>query len=344
MTDLDLNQFLEDVSSDLPCGEDLEYDQEFQEMERAAEGKPETQFSAAEPPDWKTAQKLALRLLTRTRDVRVATKLTFTLATTDGFAGVALGLGLIDGLLQQYWECVHPQQDSDDSYPVSRMNALAPLNDYAEFLALIRAIPLTDSRVMGKFNFRDVEVAEGHLKPIETDAEPPQKSQIDAAFLDSDLDWISQNLQAINTALTSCQSIKQATIEQVGAVYAPDLEQLIALLVEIQKVLAQQVNARGGASAEVTVDGNDPQAGAAQGVAGDTQMSISSNGINNRQDVAVAIDAICEYFDRNEPTSPVPLLLLRAKGLMTKGFMEIIEDIAPDGIKQAEEICKPDKN
>ena len=54
MTDLDLNQFLEDVSSESPCGDDLEYDPEFQEMERAAQGKPETQFSAAEPPEWKT--------------------------------------------------------------------------------------------------------------------------------------------------------------------------------------------------------------------------------------------------------------------------------------------------
>ncbi len=342
MTDLDLNQFLEDVSSESPCGDDLEYDPEFQEMERAAQGKPETQFSAAEPPEWKTVQKLALRLLSRTRDIRIATQLTFTLAETDGIEGIALGLGFIDQVLQKHWECVHPQQDPDDSYPVSRINAMAPLNDYAEFLAQVRAIPLTDSRVMGKFSFRDIEVAEGHIKPIESDGEPPQKSQIDAAFLDSDLDWVTRNAQAANEALTSCQSIKQFTIEQVGAVNAPDLEQLIALLVEIQKVLAQQVNARGGNSVEAAIDGNESQANVAQSAGGDTSMSISSNGINNRQDVAAAIDAICDYFDRNEPTSPVPLLLLRAKGLMTKGFMEIIEDIAPDGMKQAEEICKPD--
>ena len=41
---LDLDSLLLDLSVDAPCGEDLEYDPAFGELERSAEGKPEQQF------------------------------------------------------------------------------------------------------------------------------------------------------------------------------------------------------------------------------------------------------------------------------------------------------------
>ena len=48
------------------------------------------------------------------------------------------------------------------------------------------------------------------------------------------------------------------------------------------------------------------------------------------------LDRACEYFHRYEPSSPVPLLLERAKRLMSKDFVEILRDLAPDGIAQFE--------
>jgi type VI secretion system protein ImpA len=48
------------------------------------------------------------------------------------------------------------------------------------------------------------------------------------------------------------------------------------------------------------------------------------------------LDKACEYFHRYEPSSPVPLLLERAKRLMSKDFVEILRDLAPDGIAQFE--------
>ena len=48
------------------------------------------------------------------------------------------------------------------------------------------------------------------------------------------------------------------------------------------------------------------------------------------------IDKVCLYFERNEPSSPVPLLLQRAKRLISKDFLEILRDLTPDGVSQAE--------
>jgi type VI secretion system protein ImpA len=52
--------------------------------------------------------------------------------------------------------------------------------------------------------------------------------------------------------------------------------------------------------------------------------------------VIQAIDRICEYYTANEPSSPVPLLLRRAQGLVAKSFYEILEDMIPDSVAQAQ--------
>ncbi len=41
MSAIDIEQLLQPISADAPCGDDLEYDPAFGELERAAQGKPE---------------------------------------------------------------------------------------------------------------------------------------------------------------------------------------------------------------------------------------------------------------------------------------------------------------
>ncbi|VAW53117.1 Uncharacterized protein ImpA [hydrothermal vent metagenome] len=60
--------------------------------------------------------------------------------------------------------------------------------------------------------------------------------------------------------------------------------------------------------------------------------------MNSREDVIKALDMACNYFKQNEPSSPVPLLLQRAKRLVSMDFMDIIRDLTPAGVTQAEDI------
>ena len=46
------------------------------------------------------------------------------------------------------------------------------------------------------------------------------------------------------------------------------------------------------------------------------------------------LEKICDYYTRVEPSSPVPLLLKRAARLAEMSFMQIMEDLSPDGIAQ----------
>ena len=92
MSVIDIENLLQEVSPDAPCGENLEYDPLFAEMERAAQGKVEQQFGdntiPAEEPNWKELKKKALDLLGRSKELRAAVCLTRALSHTDGLTGV----------------------------------------------------------------------------------------------------------------------------------------------------------------------------------------------------------------------------------------------------------------
>jgi len=55
---------LPDLADGTPCGPDLELDPAFGELERSAQGKPESQFGdtvqPATPPDWEETARLDL--------------------------------------------------------------------------------------------------------------------------------------------------------------------------------------------------------------------------------------------------------------------------------------------
>jgi len=61
-----------------------------------------------------------------------------------------------------------------------------------------------------------------------------------------------------------------------------------------------------------------------------------SGDILTREDVVKALDKICEYYARHEPASPVPVMAQRCKKLVTMSFFQILNELAPDGVKQAQ--------
>jgi type VI secretion system protein ImpA len=50
------------------------------------------------------------------------------------------------------------------------------------------------------------------------------------------------------------------------------------------------------------------------------------------------LEKISRYYERAEPSSPVPILMERARRLVHANFMELIEDLAPEGLTQVQAI------
>ena len=123
-----VEELLKPISEESPCGEDLSDDASLQELETLARGKQETQFSAAEPPDWKQLRSRSLVLLGRSKDLRIAMTLAVATIELDGLPGFRDSLALVKGLLETYWATVYPQLDpADDNDPLQRMNIVASL-------------------------------------------------------------------------------------------------------------------------------------------------------------------------------------------------------------------------
>lgn len=339
MAVIDVEQLLAEISPDAPSGEDLEYDPDFGEMERAAQGKPEQQVGdatvPAEEPDWRTVKAKSTNLLGRTKDMRVAVHLVRALTHTDGLIGLDEGLTLLQSMLERFWDDVHPQLDpEDDLDPTARVNVLLSLCDPESMLHSVRVTPLVESRMMGRFSLRDMQIAAGEIPvPEGSEGQAPQLSAIEAAFMDVDLETLQATAAATREAIERVTAIEALMTDKVGTSHAVSLDPLTNVLKEAQKALAEQLERRGvqtEVAADELAEGAAPAAAAAQPAAPGT--------ISTPEDVIRAIDRINEYYRRHEPSSPVPLLLERAKRLVSKDFMEILKDLAPDGLTQAQSV------
>ena len=340
MSVIEIETLLDEIEATAPCGEDLEYDPELAELEAAAQETPERQYGdtiiPAQPPDWRAVKTTALSLFGRTRDLRIAVALARALLHVDGLPGFAAGLSVVEGLLERYWDSVYPLLDpEDDNDPTLRVNVLVALCDQEATLRGVREMPLVNSRALGRFSLRDVQIASGLLAPLASDepAELPTQTKIDGAFLDADLDELQATAAAVAEAIERVKRIEVVLTELIGVARAPDMSALAGVLKEIHHVLAQQLQKRGvGLIAEATADemaDGESLAGAAAG-----QRWVVGE-IGSRDDAMRMLDKICDYFERYEPSSPVPFLLKRAKKLVTKDFMAILNDLAPGGAEQA---------
>ncbi len=340
MSVIEVEELLGEVAAGAPCGEDLEYDPGFAEMERLAQEMPERQYGdtiiPAEPPDWRGVRKTALALLKRTRDLRVGVYLARALLQTDGLLGFAEGLTLVEGLIERYWEGVYPLLDpDDDNDPTLRINTIVALCDSETTLRDLRETPLVSSRTLGRFSLRDVQVATGVLTPVAGgDEELPTQSRIDAAFQDADLEALQVTAGAVADAFGRVERIEALLTDQVGVTQAPDMSDLTGVLKEIRQVLTEQLRRRGAGLSGETAEQAESGEGVAAAAAATGQRLVVGD-IASREDVIRMLDKICDYFSRYEPSSPVPFLLKRAKNLVTKDFMELMLDLAPGGAEQA---------
>ena len=333
MERLDTNALLRDVSDDAPCGENLEYDLDFLELELLAQGKEEAQFGAtiiaAVPPDWAAVRQAALALFARTIDLRIAIHLARAELGGGGVVEFAAALELIARMLAERWERLHPELDPDDDHdPTSRINALAALVDPATVLIAMRNAALIEAPGFGRVTLRDLDIASGQAEPVEGQ-DPPTEESIAAAFRNAPYEDLQLRAQALRAAVASLAQIESTLTDHVGAARAIDLGPLGALLRRAAQLVGDHLARRAPAvakdAAPVAAVPGAESAAPRGGAAGSAGGAISS-----RADVERAIDAICAYYQSNEPSSPVPLILLRVRRMVAMSFMEIIESMAPE--------------
>ena len=334
---MDLTALLKSFGDDAPSGENLEYDPVFTELELAAQPGEERQMGdsvlAAEEPDWREVAEKARAVLEQSHDIRAAVYLATAELALHGLAGFADVTSYIRGCLSDYWDSCHPQLDADDDNdPTMRVNAVLALADANTVLRGLRRAPLTDSRAFGRLTLRDLLVAEGEITPGAEDTNIPDSGLVSAAFQDTGAERLAELLSVAQRAAEDIKAISKRFDDETPG-QGPDLDPLTKVMGQIVSRL-KNAGAGGGAATQENASSEADEQPAASGArpAGGGGPS-GGGGINSPTDVSNALDRIIAYYKRAEPSSPVPVLLLRAKRLVGADFLAIIKDMAPRGVE-----------
>jgi type VI secretion system protein ImpA len=342
---INVDDLLKPVADDKPCGEDFTYHPSFQNLETLSRGKPETQFSQAEEPDWKEVRDAALEVLGQSKHLTAGVILTVSLVKIGGLEGLRDGLATIRGMAEKYWNDVYPKLDPDDNNdPTERLNILNNLSSGGEpyrFISHVKQIVLCESPAMGRITLQQVISAKDKTAKPEGAKEgggsQPDLNQIQAAFRDAGPDAAKATFSLVTEAVGHAQGLEGFLDSTIGAGRGVNFESLDKLLNEMKSAVEPYA-----VDGEGTVDaaaGDGGEAGNATGgrPAGRGGPGMSGT-IQSRADVIKTLDLICDYYRDNEPSSPVPLIIQRAQRLVDKDFMTIMSDLTPDALSQLQVI------
>lgn len=325
-----IDDFLAPVTPERPCGEHLEYDAEFQAMEQAMQGKAEQQFGdtiiPAEPADWTTVEKLAVSLLSRTKDLRVMLALTQAWTTRRGLAGYADGLLLVQQALSRYWQPMYPRlEESGETDPVYRINALAGLSDKSSLTGALR------NAVLLRSNGDDLLLrdAQALLDGSKSDCAeyPGGRSRL----IDELARGGQPGIDAILAIHQRLQTIRQILTGKLGESGVPEMEQL-------QKTVGIVVAACQNADTPTFHASRDAHTAQEPDAPPPSTVDWRSAQITSRAEAQLLLEKAKQYFAQHEPSHPAPLMIERVQRLIALDFMDIIRDLAPDGVHQLENI------
>jgi type VI secretion system protein ImpA len=339
MSIIDIGRLLEAISTESPCGADLAYDQAFTDLSQAARPPRSDGMvvagTATEGPDWRAVCRQATALFARTKDLRIAVLLIKGLLHTEGLAGLAAGIDCLRQLLDRYWEDVHPRLDIDDDLdPTMRLNILRELCDRDGMLLPIRNVPLVSFPTLGTFGLRQIGLATGEVKLTEgSDEVAPALDVIEGAFRNCKLDDLRATAVAVQASVAHLKAIEIGVTGKVGTLNALRLAELLDVLGQMERLLGARLAARGEGETHETH---------AESAGGAELRPLTAGQVSSRDDVIRLLDRICEYYERHEPSSPIPVLLRRCKRLVPMQFMDIVRDLVPDGLSQLEVIRGPE--
>lgn len=348
---------LEPITAEQPCGQNLDEApvlpgaqtailSEFDALRlfgqsRSPEAPPEPAGGEEErreaekvrpPIEWDRIRADALEGLQQTKDLRLLAYLGTALLRTDGLHAFVNTLTTASQWLETYWPSVYPLLDEGDA--MARRSALNCFADPMAVVDRVWRLPIVSSRQHGRFSLRDAEVAQGHVQPAKNEKVPDERG-FREALKEIPTEELAAGEQSVTAALAALNAMDAHMRAQGGPDVAPDFGPLTTQLAKLSRIYREQLASR--TDAVVT------PAGAAGGAAG--AAGYAGGAIQSRQDAVRALDAVAEFFRRHEPSSPIPLFVERAKRLVSKDFLEVLADIAPEALMVARSAggLKPDE-
>lgn len=309
----ELTLLLKDISEEAPCGEALvDNSYEYQAIEgKISKVDSDTAKRASldwRKSEWNSVQTEVQGFLDKTKDIRIFSLYTKIIINTEKepVKALAKGLMLIHHCIENYWDCLYPSIDSDDPDEAyfDRSNALA---DFADYSYLIKPLS-TDINVLnigiGEYTLEDLVTFDGN--GVVSGKQPL------LGLMPEEEEQYQQVIEYFNLSLNLAESIKKIYHEKSGEFFSEFDKYLLPML--------KKGSILGGGDPSSLKESN-----------GNASVSpdvvIAPQGISSRDDIRKSIDLICEYYEEHEPSSPVPMILQRAKRMVEMDYREIFSEL-----------------
>ena len=334
------------VSEDNVAGTNEEYNQLYLSMQGLAEGEEESVMGdsviSAKEPDYKKLSDVCIELWKSTRDLRVATYLTFANTQLYGLNGLYDGLRLIDFLVKNLWDDMYPLLDPEDEMdPTERFNILQILSPsdtgggICLFLIKFRDIKLFSSLT---YSYKDLLFAKGELENSENDL---NLSLFEAECKNVSQDELAQKIALVNDILTVLDSIEKELYEKTQqAFYFTLLKDDLNFLLKFYSSLKPDENTNN----DIDLN-NDTNLKETKELVNTMNISdLSSYNPKNRQEALLLLQKSADYFSKHEPSNPIPFLLQRALRMADMNFVDLLKDIEPGYVDRIKDVLGIPKN
>ncbi|AOM40266.1 type VI secretion system protein TssA [Xenorhabdus hominickii] len=342
---MNIDVLLEPISAELPCGENLEYDAEFIALEYSLLGKAEQQFGDVtipeEPPDWIQVEKQSITLLSRTKDLRIIIALTQSWLEIQGLCGYADGLDLLKQTLERYWEEVWPTLEFEGEYdPLFRLNVFAAIEDGSPFMLQAQHSTLLKNPSKELSLYEVYSLLDGSINEI-SGYTGGRTRLLDELKQQASVPEIAALIKIRDSILAILNIIRQ----KLSAGQVPELSKFLKHLNDVIKFCP---------SPQPTIDiseessnQDEPETPPSMVQAKLSSAMTSTNmtfihwhdvEINNRDEARILLEKAKSYFVQHEPSHPAPMMIDRIQRLIDRDFIDIVYDLAPEGLNRLEVI------
>ncbi|HMO74221.1 MAG TPA: type VI secretion system ImpA family N-terminal domain-containing protein [Sphingopyxis sp.] len=333
-----LDELLAPVSDDDPAGSELDGRTDYEavrtafEINFAVDTAPADEGEDADlgrPPaaDWRDIRSKIESESAHGKDMFLAASLARCGIALGDLQEVERGLLMLAGLLETYWDSVHPTLDALDYQ--GRKNICEQIAGRSAFAFPLCRMPMLDT---GRTAFTGDQLmdcfAAGPSAPA-YDA----LSQALKALDEDDKQRFSATLASMNAAIARVSAVMT---EQAGDETPPDFSTVRDTIDSVKSAFDGLAGLSVGddAAEDAGESAGDP-AQEGRPAAGGAALS---GAVQSRDDVLKALRAIEDYYARAEPGHPIKVVAARLRNWVKMDFMSILEDIAPGSVDDARNV------
>ena len=331
---LEIEPLLSPISSDQPCGQDLSFSNEFHAIKIAkTQDDPLLDQGdwVAEPKqaDWHFVEQKSIEILTgKSKDLRLLGWLLEAWSNLYGFEGTAKALELMHRTLNEYWTQLHPEIEEEDLD--QRLGLLQ--GSINHLIPLIKQVAIVNVPAFSLSDYEALLRQKNHLlKQVESYTDDANSSQIleqfEQSLFNTSKSFQYQNYQHFSAILAEW-SILKSVLDTLMGLDAPSfasidtqlenihtsLKKLYKTDVFTQPVMATQTS-ESSAAATITTQALSFTQHKEQEIDMNTVHPSKGfqvqpqNHLANREQAMRVLQEISDYFQANEPHSPVSYML-----------------------------------